>query len=138
MRRKGKRSHACAKNSPTQMVATGVLLIFPPVRVGALHAGYALPSFCKIFRTTLGAGYRADWDATKLECRPLYQCSSSTRWTRPIRHDSSVLILDEPEFQPVTENRRVADGKSKIARRDSAAICAIAKTKVVARNLSAA
>jgi hypothetical protein len=55
--------------------------------------------------------YRA---LTYVRTRPAWT-KSKARWSTT-RHDSAVLIFDELEYEPFTENRRVPSGKIKIAR----------------------
>src|SRR5262245_4728266 len=84
-------------------------------------------------RRLLGTGHReAQADVDRRQARTTSKLKRTTT-----RHDSPVLIFDELEYEPFTENRRWPSGDLKIARRRPPATPAIAKERATRARLCA-
>src|SRR5262249_29022873 len=97
---------------------TLAVVMIPPCPLPTLREGYALVRAFEVIlgfascRRLLGTGHH---EAQAYVHRRQARTTSKLKRTTT-RHDSPVLIFDELEYEPFTENRRRPSGDLKVAR----------------------
>src|SRR5215831_16518742 len=116
---------------------TLAVVMIPPVHcplfVRAMHSFRlfeVILGFASCRRLSGTGHHEAQADVYRRQARTTSKVKRTTT-----RHDSPVLIFDELEYEPFTENRRWPSGDLKIARRRPPATAAIANARATRTQL---